>query len=209
MYDELKMVIETIKNYYDRINEEWKKFIIENSQQTYKINLKKKLVVDIKEKQDIYNFIQQYRSFIIVHTEEIFNWMVIYRNEHMHMTSRIKQQNSVQYKVHNYIKNHENGKVPIIKCFNDLFGIRVILHHDYKLEEVVEYINKITPELKCIDSSKDGYKAIHIYFKNGNFNFPWELQIWCKSDEENNLKSHKKYKQDYTSWEMDNSKGGG
>lgn len=33
--------------------------------------------------------------------------------------------------------------------------------------------------------------------------FPWELQIWKKEDEENNLISHKMYKQDYTSWESE------
>lgn len=209
MYDDLKKVIVSIKDFYDRINAKWKNLLIENTQETYNINLKKKLVVDIMERQDIYNFIQQYRSFIMVHTEEVFEWMITYSSEHMHITSRVKQQNSVQYKIQNYIKNHENGKVPIIKCFNDLFGVRIILHNDYKLEEVVEYINKIAPELKCIDSSKNDYKAIHVYFKDGNSSFPWELQIWCQCDEKNNLESHKKYKQDYTSWERDNCKGGG
>lgn len=60
-----------------------------------------------------------------------------------------------------------------------------------------------------MDSSKKegNYKAIHVYFNKDNYAFPWELQIWNKQDEENNLESHKKYKQDYIKWESEN-KGG-
>lgn len=46
-----------------------------------------------------------------------------------------------------------------------------------------------------------------VYFKEDNFSFQWELQVWNKEDEENNINSHKKYKQDYTKWEIEN-KGG-
>lgn len=71
----------------------------------------------------------------------------------------------------------------------------------------MEFINMRHENLKCIDSSKKEYKATHIYFKQDNFNFQWELQIWNKIDEVNNIISHEKYKQDYAKWEREN-KGG-
>ena len=42
---------------------------------------------------------------------------------------------------------------------------------------------------------------MHIYFKEDNYTFPWELQIWLEQDEKNNLISHAKYKEDYAQWE--------
>ena len=47
----------------------------------------------------------------------------------------------------------------------------------------------------------------YIFFRQGNFNFQWELQVWNKENEINNINSHEKYKQDYIKWEKEN-KGG-
>jgi hypothetical protein len=54
---------------------------------------------------------------------------------------------------------------------------------------------------------RNKYIATHVYFKKDNFSFPWELQIWNKKDEEENILSHKMYKQHYIKWE-NNNKGG-
>ena len=59
-------------------------------------------------------------------------------------------------------------------------------------------------DLKCINSSKDEYNATHIYFKKDNYTFQWELQVWNKVDEANNINSHERYKQDYVKWENEN-----
>ncbi len=37
-----------------------------------------------------------------------------------------------------------------------------------------------------------------------NFCFQWELQVWNKIDEINNINSHERYKQDYVRWENEN-----
>ena len=60
---------------------------------------------------------------------------------------------------------------------------------------------------RCINSSKDEYRAVHLYFRAGNYAFPWELQIWNERDANTNLVSHKAYKQDYVIWEKET--GGG
>ena len=51
-------------------------------------------------------------------------------------------------------------------------------------------INKVLNDLY-------GYKAVHVYFREKRGHFPWELQIWRKSDEDNNIALHKEYKRDY------------
>lgn len=61
---------------------------------------------------------------------------------------------------------------------------------------------------RCIDSSKGEYRATHLYFRDGNYTFPWELQIWGSCDEKSNLISHKKYKQEYITWEKEDEEGG-
>ncbi len=111
---------------------------------------------------------------------------------------------TIEFKIENYIKNHENGKVPISKCFNDLFGIRIICNKELSFAEVSNLVNTKYNNLKCIDSSKNEYKATHIYFKKDNYAFQWELQVWNKQDEANNINSHEKYKQDYVKWENEN-----
>lgn len=62
--------------------------------------------------------------------------------------------------------------------------------------------------LKCIDSTKGEYVAIHIYFGNDdNTKFQWELQVWDEKHEISNLDSHACHKQGYTKWEKDNEEG--
>lgn len=121
--------------------------------------------------------------------------------------TRIKARNSIEYKIYRYIQEHSDGEIPINKCFNDLFGIRIICEEKLTNKQVSELIKNKFKNLKCIDSSKKDYKATHIYFKQDNFNFQWELQVWNKEDEINNINSHEKYKQDYVKWEKEN-KGG-
>lgn len=116
--------------------------------------------------------------------------------------------NSIEFKIENYIKNHEDGKIPINKCFNDLFGIRIICNEELSFDKIVKLINNKYSNLKCIDSSKNEYKATHIYFKKDNFTFQWELQVWNKTDEIRNINSHEKYKQDYIKWENENKERG-
>lgn len=71
---------------------------------------------------------------------------------------------------------------------------------EYKIEneQIMQLINTKYKNLKCIDSSK-----------KDNFTFQWELQVWNKVDEINNIRSHEKYKQDYVRWENENKGGNG
>lgn len=201
MFEDLGKLIIAIQRNYARICDIW----IEKSET--QINLKKKLVINAREDSEILNSIWMYRSLV---NDELINVMfdlhqIKYSNSSV--TSRVKAQNSIEYKLENYFTNHEEGRIPLKKCLNDLLGIRIVIDADFSYQDVKRYMEDNFPDYKCIDSSKLSYIATHMYFEKGNSFFPWELQIWSKKDEKNNFTSHKEYKQDYTKWEREN-KGG-
>ena len=203
VYEKLKIIIDNIQNQYINITNEW--FNKTNNEQ---VNLKKHQVRDLNSDGSIYKNINDYIKFINDKCSTIANDLPI--SAKFKITSRVKSQNSIESKIGNYLtSSHENGKIPIIKCFNDLFGIRVIIDEHLTFEEIYDFIYKNYGEkYKCINSSKGKYKATHIYFKQSNYSFPWELQIWNQSDCKGNFESHKKYKQNYTNWEQETKEGG-
>ena len=118
--------------------------------------------------------------------------------------TRVKQLNSILFKSITYETKKVSGirgSIPIKKCFNDLFGMRIITENNFDFETIKNFICEKFPKLKCIKSDKLKYKATHIYFKLNNFHYQWELQIWYNGYAKSNNESHKKHKQKYTIWE--------
>ena len=202
MLDDLEKLIKFIQTEYIEFNKKW-----QNSDYYTKINLKNNLILDLTENEEILNAVFNYREFINENNIKLLMDFKQFNTENAKVNIRTKAKNSIEYKIKNYIENHENGKVPINKCLNDLFGIRIICTKKIEDEQIKQLVKLKFKHLKCIDSSKQDYKATHIYFRQDNFNFQWELQIWNKEDEMNNINSHEKYKQDYIKWEKEN-KGG-
>lgn len=202
MLEELDKLINFIQTEYIQLTSKW-----EQSDYYTKINLKNNQVCDLLENKLILDTIVNYREFINQNNIQLLMDFKKFNSENATVNIRTKAKNSIEFKIENYIKNHENGKVPISKCFNDLFGIRIICSEELSSDEVLKLINTKYDNLKCIDSTKNDYKATHIYFKKDNYAFQWELQVWNKLDEANNIISHEKYKQDYVRWENEN-KGG-
>lgn len=202
MFEELDRLINFIQKEYIEFNEKWQK-----SNYYYKFNLKNNLVCDLLNNEMMLETIFNYREFINENNIPLLMDFKQFNSEISKVNIRTKTKNSIEFKIKNYNDNHENGKIPIEKCLNDLFGIRIICSQKLNYDEIVNFIKEKHKKLKCIDSSKKDYKATHIYFKQDNFNFQWELQIWNKEDEINNINSHEKYKQDYVKWEKEN-KGG-
>lgn len=197
MFEDLEKLIVAVQANYDRICNIW----TTKSEKTF--NLKKKLVIDAREDAEILNSIWQDRALI---NDELICIMFDLHQidyEKSSVTSRVKAQNSIEFKLENYVANHEGGRIPLKKCLNDLLGIRIVIDDEFSHQDVKRYMNEKFPEYKCIESSKLSYIATHIYFENGNAFFPWELQIWTKKDEKSNFFSHKEYKQDYTKWERE------
>ena len=194
--EELKILILRILKENKEINDVWKK------SENYKpLNMDKKLVCDLYNNPMLLSIAFDYRDLIL---KTVDNPSIMFSDQNFKndVSSRLKNVNSIQFKIEDYYKNHQEGKIPINKCLNDIMGIRMILKEEVTLENIIDYLKTNFPELKIIDSSKKSYKAVHVYFgKGNNYLFRWELQIWLKKDEMNNLLSHHRYKQDYIKWE--------
>lgn len=194
--EELFRIINIISIEFEKQTLLWKQ-----SSEYQHVNYSTTNVRDINN--EIKNQIVKYRSFISDATVDLF-LSLGEKFQTCKVNTRIKNANSIEYKIENYNLYHVNGKVSINKCLNDICGIRVILFHPMTLDEIMKTINDKYSNLKCRNSSKGEYKAVHLYFKNGNDCFQWELQIWNAEDESKNLESHKKYKQEYAQWEKEN-----
>ena len=203
MLEELDVLIIFIEQEYKRLSNKRKK-----SDLYEEINQKKKLVKDIEHDNNILTTILNYRLFINENHLDIkleFNRL----NLKSEVNSRVKAQNSIEYKISNYMTNkHNYGEIPLNKCFNDLYGIRIIFEENIDFNDIKKFVdNKYNGKIKCYDASKGDYVATHMYFKENNYSFQWELQIWDKKHYESNIISHENYKQGYTKWEEEN-KGG-
>lgn len=200
--DELKDLIDYIQAAYTGVTQEW----LDGTHA--RINLKKSQVSDIDADGTIYKSIMEYVQLLNERSAHItlqLSWVCTCQ-----VTARVKAQNSIEYKIQNYkTERHEFGKVPINKCMNDLFGIRIILASSLTCQEICAFVeDTYQGKYRCIDSSKFDYKAAHLYFRENNKAFPWELQIWNRCDVESNFASHKRYKQEYTTWEKESKEGG-
>lgn len=190
-YNDIEQLIKCILTEYNRVCKEW---------ETYRrgdlVNLKSKLVKDIRLDDKIFVYISSYRAFLSRALSTVSFDM-------SNVSSRVKAQNSLESKIQRYIDTKgEHGETPINKCVNDLFGVRIVHQGSIAFDDFKQYISEEF-QLKCINASKDGYIATHIYFKRDNLSFPWELQVWEECNKESNLISHHKYKQDYASWEKE------
>lgn len=111
----------------------------------------------------------------------------------------------------NKLTYYRHGKtdpsISLQKCMNDLLGFRIIIDENFDYSDLLTQIkefNKLETSLfRPYVRTDEVYQGIHIYFKNDNNKyFPWELQIWKKSDAEVNEESHRahKEKRKYMSW---------
>ena len=111
---------------------------------------------------------------------------------------RVKTAESIQDKIKRY--SEHTDQYPVNNWLNDIFGCRIILSDD----EIVEVENRLDDWQESYglknwySRNRDGYKGIHIIFKNkNNFYFPWELQVWNKKDVESNIKAHQLHKRSF------------
>lgn len=198
MLDEIEKLLCFLQNEYIDI--------VENERPINKINLRTKEVRDVINNNVIEDSIFEYRSYM---NDKIIE--ISYHIDNLEIESklecRVKNKHSIYDKLAKYMQMKEEGKIPINKCLNDILGIRIVLNNNIEFNILKDFITKKFSNIKCIDSTKNEYKALHAYIKRDNYSFPWEVQIWNFSDEKSNKGSHFKYKQEYTNWE-DKNKGG-
>ncbi len=111
---------------------------------------------------------------------------------------RVKTRESIDDKVQRFSSRAD--QYPVNNWLNDIFGARIILTAR-DVELVMDLLDEWQDELGLKNwylRDKEGYRGLHIYFKNrNNFYFPWELQIWDKEDINRNIKNHEKFKRNF------------
>lgn len=127
MFTDLGILIELIQENYNKISLQWEELHQENV-----LNLKRKQVKHIREDAEILSEIWNYRT--LLNKETLMLTFALYSFEFPNsvVTSRVKAQNSIEYKIENYIRTHEGGNIPIKKCINDLFGIRIVIDDEQR-----------------------------------------------------------------------------
>ncbi|MCY1569867.1 hypothetical protein [Staphylococcus pettenkoferi] len=148
--------------------------------------------------------LQEYIDILISHEKELAI------NDNHDVKYRVKNFKCVINKITRFNRNNKLGTFPLNKVLNDILGYRLIITSTLpikelklNIQETVETLptamkNKIT----VLNSSKNQYKAVHVYFKLSNRTYPIELQIWRAKDREQNRDSHLAYKQDYMKWHV-------
>jgi len=205
--DELKILLNDVYNIYLNVCDDWAKYVHNiYNQSKFTVN---HIVSDSKNMDKLLN-IYVYRDFLNnEETENIFKLSKLDNVSHF----RVKQFNSIIYKLATYFNKQINGSpgsMAINKCLNDILGLRIITKTNFDFNIVKNFISENFPTFKCIDSSKEKYKAIHIYIKKNNMFYLWEVQLWYINDQKQNDESHNKHKQAYTKWEkMFKEKKGG
>ncbi len=166
-------------------------------------HMKRTKMRDILENDILHGYILDYRRFLLSEMEK--GRLPVFEDLPS-VSFRIKTQNSLEYKIRKYGAGvKEQGTVPLANCINDLFGLRIILAEELTYDELKAHI--APTGLKCIDSSKGQYKAVHVYINDPsseyrNYAFQWELQIWLSKDVDTNFLSHTRDKEYYTGWEQ-------
>lgn len=202
----LQRIIKEIFKRYQQYSKEYE------TSETEKINLKRKCIYHFLEKENeildsnIFREIENFKNLI---DQEASSFLIDEEISILNTDRRIKNDKSIYNKLLKYRMGPEEGKIPIQKCLNDLLGYRFIFTNNINFDDlydclkgIVEKDKELNSKVRVLDSSKNNYKAIHLYFKGvSNCTFPCELQVWLNDDDKTNKQSHKLYKQDYLNWE--------
>jgi len=183
-------IIESVKEIVSEINRihgEYSKDYFETGK-VEKINLSRTISkVPVKH---IYN----YR----LNLHESINDYLIKSNISIRYFYRVKTRESIDSKIERYASQPD--QYPVNNWMNDIFGARIILTQE-EIENVIEHLDSWQNEFGLKNwylRDKDGYKGLHIYFKNqSNFFFPWELQIWDVNDVDSNIENHERHKRGF------------
>ena len=207
--EKLEVLVHKIISLHEQLSCEWIDFCRNNDIVLF--NQKKEKVAHIEKYPEIMDSIRAYVEYL---NERGFVNTFEYAEEGFTVTSRVKNVNSINEKYEEYCNfRDEKGEVQINKCFNDLFGIRVII--DCGELDFDDISNRFGNRGFVIEEKNErhttlghSYIATHIYFKYENEEyknktFRWELQIWKSQNETSNQDSHKNHRYRYKEWESE------
>lgn len=136
---------------------------------------------------DVYTDILDYHEHIICNRDEYDNYMlqqIVSGNE---IIDRYKAEDSLKYKW----DKASNKDRRLFEVCNDAWAIRIITNISVdelkleveKLSEIAKIENYKIETVSFYDRPKaDGYRGIHLYFKNNKKCYPVEIQFWTRKD---------------------------
>lgn len=132
--NELEEIIKTISCFYEQVTEQW-----DIETKPYLYNQATTMVKDINV--NILSDIVEYVEFLNKKTLKILSLTSQSFVNH----TRVKAFNSIisKYLIYeNKIVNGEKGTMAINKCFNDLFGLRILTEEKFSFLEVKKLVEK-------------------------------------------------------------------
>ena len=200
-YAKLSELILRIQEEYDRTNDLWA--ALSGSNDVRDLNMGRIRVRHCSDTPDLNEQTKAYRDFIADNLDES---RIALDDADFDVAYRVKTLDSIFDKIRRYNRNPRLlGNTPVNKCLNDVFGIRMIVQCTVMADDIIGYVNDRHPGLKVLDSSKTEddeavYIATHIYFRESNRRYPWELQKWSVEHTETNYESHRERKEAYVRW---------
>lgn len=160
------------------------------------------LYIENKLSNDFFSYVTAYKHAMSRLMNSIDADDLIDNYNSLRLRMRIKEWSSLEEKIERHNNGPTEGKIPIQKCINDIFGLRIISDKDYRnhkdFDQMCERLKKEKVIFRYYTRNDDEYHGIHLYFKGkSNLYLPWELQIWYDGHEENNYQSHHQHKQGY------------
>lgn len=142
------------------------------------------------------SYIYNYR--LALH-EAINDYLIVADLQNVTYQYRVKTRESLEFKINKVLAQEE--QYPTNNFINDIFGARIVLNSEeieFLKDNKLDKWKEIYSLKNWYERDKDGYKGIHVYFKNkNNVFFPWELQIWDKESIYTNIVNHRKYKRSF------------
>lgn len=136
---------------------------------------------------DVYTDILDYHEHIICNRDDYDSYILQQTISGNEIIDRYKAEDSLKYKW----DKASNKDRRLFEVCNDAWAIRIITN--ISVDELKLEVEKIS-EIAKIDNykietvnfydrpKKDGYRGIHLYFKNNKKCYPVEIQFWTRKD---------------------------
>ncbi|HOM01864.1 MAG TPA: hypothetical protein PLH43_03445 [Acetivibrio sp.] len=152
---------------------------------------------------DVYTDVLKFMEYNIGFIEDLEEYLEKNITKNNDVTIRLKAEASLKLK---WDKNLGKAKQLREVC-NDILGIRIITsltqrELEVEIDDIIKTVNEYKVDVVNFYSNPkakdDGYRGIHLYFRNNPKCYPVEIQFWTRKDWLLNKYTHEViYKQDF------------
>lgn len=136
---------------------------------------------------DVYSDALDFIDVLLNYKEEIDRYLTNNTNKYDNFLDRFKAEDSLRYKWN----KESNSTRRLFEVCNDLWGIRGTCNLTekeigYEIDLLRLEAEKLNLNIDIVNfynnPKSDGYKGIHVYFRNNPKCYPIELQFWNRKD---------------------------